>query len=69
MTAETFTTIDRFINESTKAITAELNQVEKMLEEGIDINNILDEIKEKVEALRTQANDMISYAAANESNI
>lgn len=60
-----FSEVDKFVNDGSKAIASELSNLDKLSEQGVDITAMLDEMKEKVEQIRKQSNEMIELIFNN----
>jgi len=67
MNTNPFSASDNLINEGTKAITAEIENLDKLSEQGIDILPMIQELNEKVAQLRQQAAEMVEYTFNQET--
>lgn len=56
-----FASVNTFVSQSHKALQAELDQIDKAGQEGVDISNMLNDMSEKVANLQRQAEDMLDY--------
>lgn len=61
MSKNPFASVNSFVNQGHKAMQAELDQIDKMGQEGVDVSNMLTEMSEKVANLQRQAEDMLDY--------
>ena len=56
-----FSKVNKFVNESNRALSEELDNLETLSQQGIDITAMIEEVKVKVDTLQNAAKEMLEY--------